>query len=95
MGVWIETGAICIDEMFVRSHPVWVCGLKLLNLNKKVQDVHVTPCMGVWIETQELSTLTLPQVVTPCMGVWIETKRAKDLEGDLLSHPVWVCGLKR
>ena len=35
-----------------------------------------------------------PTVVTPCMGVWIETLIAVGLRLRLLSHPVWVCGLK-
>ena len=36
--------------------------------------VLVTPCVGVWIET-EYSTFTIyePKEVTPCVGVWIET----------------------
>ena len=33
--------------------------------------------------------------VTPCMGVWIETHSRKRLNQRSLSHPVWVCGLKR
>ena len=33
----------------------------------------VTPCMGVWIETQEGGFQRGQNYVTPCMGVWIET----------------------
>ena len=33
------------------SHPVWVCGLKLSHFCPKNAQFHVTPCMGVWIET--------------------------------------------
>ncbi len=33
------------------SHPAWVCGLKLENLDELTDTVSVTPCVGVWIET--------------------------------------------
>ena len=33
------------------SHPVWVCGLKLLLALPIYLPAEVTPCMGVWIET--------------------------------------------
>ena len=33
----------------------------------------VTPCVGVWIETQELVEGKINSFVTPCVGVWIET----------------------
>ena len=34
---------------------------------------HVTPCVGVWIETALLDQSKEFQEVTPCVGVWIET----------------------
>ena len=33
------------------SHPVWVCGLKQRNVRYIRHNQGVTPCMGVWIET--------------------------------------------
>ena len=33
----------------------------------------VTPCVGVWIETQTTATSVNVLFVTPCVGVWIET----------------------
>ena len=36
---------------------------------------HVTPCMGVWIETRLDQEARRQQIVTPCMGVWIETQK--------------------
>ena len=54
----------------------------------------VTPCMGVWIETQRMTTAIGVQTVTPCMGVWIETNLFLHHWNLLQSHPVWVCGLK-
>ena len=32
----------------------------------------VTPCMGVWIETDLAADNLSESQVTPCMGVWIE-----------------------
>ena len=58
--------------------------------------ITVTPCVGVWIETESfLFTQALP-AVTPCVGVWIETSvHLHDLFPSNKSHPAWVCGLKR
>ena len=55
------------------SHPVWVCGLKLPSLSWSVLSYQVTPCMGVWIETDPEGWNLIILGVTPCMGVWIET----------------------
>ena len=51
--------------------------------------------MGVWIETLLHSGNQLQMVVTPCMGVWIETVAVNWCNNALMSHPVWVCGLKQ
>ena len=32
----------------------------------------VTPCVGVWIEIQDLPYASTSHLVTPCVGVWIE-----------------------
>ena len=37
----------------IESHPAWVCGLKRDSLALKVNDMEVTPCVGVWIETSD------------------------------------------
>ena len=34
----------------IESHPAWVCGLKLVEITLPFSSV-VTPCVGVWIET--------------------------------------------
>ncbi len=51
--------------------------------------------MGVWIETQKMWNAENEYNVTPCMGVWIETPERATREPEVMSHPVWVCGLKR
>ena len=53
MGVWIETLDLRFSNLPLESHPVWVCGLKLLRYRQRDHGSEVTPCMGVWIETSE------------------------------------------
>ena len=36
----------------IESHPAWVCGLKHVSFVLVYMDLKVTPCVGVWIETQ-------------------------------------------
>ena len=54
----------------------------------------VTPCVGVWIETQTRTKSQRFYEVTPCVGVWIETDLSVYTNRIILSHPAWVCGLK-
>ena len=56
----------------IESHPAWVCGLKLLCQTFQTSAC-VTPCVGVWIETQYYCIRVKGDSVTPCVGVWIET----------------------
>ena len=50
--------------------------------------------MGVWIETFSSNKDYQLCSVTPCMGVWIETEHISEHHVAIMSHPVWVCGLK-
>ena len=59
----------------IESHPAWVCGLKPRCFRGCCSYFPVTPCVGVWIETYGLVTVTNHIKVTPCVGVWIETTR--------------------
>ena len=57
----------------MKSHPAWVCGLKP-TINGIIETTSpVTPCVGVWIETNQPNHLKTELKVTPCVGVWIET----------------------
>ena len=44
-----------VRTLRVTSHPAWVCGLKPYDREIKEYVPVVTPCVGVWIETPELS----------------------------------------
>ena len=54
-------------------------------------DIDVTPCMGVWIETDYPIRPPQPPYVTPCMGVWIETFDTNDFFCCSLSHTLYGC----
>ena len=56
----------------------------------------VAPCMGAWIETYPDYRFYQVESVAPCMGAWIETGVGLFNTMDyMLSHPVWVRGLKQ
>ena len=38
----------------IESHPAWVCGLKHKSKEKTIF-FRVTPCVGVWIETDQMA----------------------------------------
>ena len=78
----------------LKSHPAWVCGLKLLQSPEHQLFLCHTlrGCVDWnWKHTVRFSTI----LVTPCVGVWIETAMRKKYAKKQLSHPAWVCGLKR
>ena len=59
-----------------------------------MREERVTPCMGVWIETQNL---VQGQTMSRSHPVWVcGLKLIPSLlvRMNVLSHPVWVCGLK-
>ena len=58
MGVWIETSPSSPTIIFAKSHPAWVCGLKLWYIIVCTLTNAVTPCVGVWIETFNCSEKT-------------------------------------
>ena len=90
MGVWIETKARSIKNLSKGSHPAWVCGLKPEN---EIQQglLFVTPCVGVWIETDDCAAIYSVAAVTPCVGVWIETKRVYIRWANENSHTLRGC----
>ena len=77
-----------------RSHPSWVCGLKLSDSEFEKMVAKVTPFVGVWIETGREWLPENKLCVTPFVGVWIETAHLRNCSTVRGSHPSWVCGLK-
>ena len=60
----------------------------LMNISPKV-----TPCVGVWIETENRDEVGQDLNVTPCVGVWIETENQQKPYTTLWVTPcvgVWI-----
>ena len=51
----------------------------------------VTPCMGVWIETEIKHIIMYDFRVTPCMGVWIETRLDQEAWRQQICHTLYGC----
>ena len=54
----------------------------------------VAPRVGAWIETLNPCSFENLGLVAPRVGAWIETPFCLCISIILLSHPVWVRGLK-
>ena len=94
MGVWIETGNMLEHLNPIKSHPVWVCGLKLWHCPKKQRLVLSHP---VWVCGLKLSLRIINLSLIKSHPVWVcglKQARDKTVNRAVMSHPVWVCGLK-
>ena len=60
----------------LKSHPVWVRGLKRWVLAKPLNSFAVAPRVGAWIETIKADKETKMGTVAPRVGAWIETEKA-------------------
>ena len=81
--------------LWIRVTPCVGVWIETFITNKYTGARIVTPCVGVWIETRALPQAFTQMTVTPCVGVWIETQYGSVAALPALSHPAWVCGLKR
>ena len=54
----------------------------------------VAPYVGAWIETTFGSARFVFHKVAPYVGAWIETRLSSEHVKEILSHPMWVRGLK-
>ena len=81
-------------KVLALSHPVWVRGLKHILQESQSTFPFVAPRVGAWIETSRQVRLGTIDKVAPRVGAWIETKANTRRALVLLSHPVWVRGLK-
>ena len=86
---------LTLDKKFIIVTPCVGVWIETRTLPMKDYPVLVTPCVGVWIETKAILEKYKGIEVTPCVGVWIETSISRSMESISLSHPAWVCGLKR
>ena len=95
VGVWIETIIFWLYYCIARSHPSWVCGLKLPGNGENHLGCSVTPFVGVWIETVKYFSFCIPSCHTLRGCVDWNRRYCGYGESNLESHPSWVCGLKR
>ena len=69
--------------------------IETIKRRKALHNQKVAPRVGAWIETTPKPPPKSPSTpVAPRVGAWIETLGFKDNEGNYVSHPVWVRGLK-
>ena len=54
----------------------------------------VAPRVGAWIETGDVFVDLFAGGVAPRVGAWIETRMNRNIKTGIMSHPVWVRGLK-
>ena len=79
----------------IESHPAWVCGLKLVSQKCVKLFQKVTPCVGVWIETQNPKALCSFGMSHPAWVCGLKRSSGHTIAVQYPSHPAWVCGLKR
>ena len=73
MGVWIETAWNILGNSAWKSHPVWVCGLKLMSEGADNANSLSHPVWVCGLKHDLCVCNPDGSYVTPCMGVWIET----------------------
>ena len=69
VGAWIETYPEKNIEALLRSHPVWVRGLKQHAIAGPAPHTSVAPRVGAWIETVRLLQVT--RKLRPSHPVWV------------------------
>ena len=94
VGAWIETKLMKRKYLTASSHPMWVRGLKHNIRAAFALDKLVAPHVGAWIETNEAQRMSNELFVAPHVGAWIETCALNLFCSCIMSHPMWVRGLK-
>ena len=78
----------------IRSHPVWVRGLKPMLGQRLYLLAGVAPRVGAWIETSGKRPGMTRARSHPVWVRGLKLDKIIDLLVVFLSHPVWVRGLK-
>ena len=68
MGVWIETEIIVKLNTSLMSHPVWVCGLKLVRRNTSL---HAQESHPVWVCGLKQSLVVFLRAALESHPVWV------------------------
>ena len=93
VGVWIETWASFQHLSMARSHPTWVCGLKLnIHFRKILIISHTLRGCVDWNVIGNGSLISiLCHTLRGCVD-WNNDEVNTCIDNQ--SHPTWVCGLK-
>ena len=94
VGAWIETRQKRKPTLTMRVAPRVGAWIETISILEEVKNAVVAPRVGAWIETRCLPTLQKSIWVAPRVGAWIETCWPCLNLGPIMSHPVWVRGLK-
>ena len=94
VGVWIETLWALTKSYCLKSHPSWVCGLKLREWRSHFLSSLSHPSWVCGLKRKRDRVMWRTPGVTPFVGVWIETINPLTHPRINASHPSWVCGLK-
>ena len=77
VGAWIETLLLLLFRLLVRSHPVWVRGLKPQSVVKSSRAFWSHPVWVRGLKPREKMPMKLLTMVAPRVGAWIETYQSK------------------
>ena len=66
----------------MRSHPMWVRGLKQIQIQRERREEIVAPHVGAWIETEREEEERFREMVAPHVGAWIETEKKIQIQRD-------------
>ena len=78
-----------------KSLPVRECGLKRLHRRHQGRSLHVTPHMGVWIETRVAGDFRKSLKSLPIWECGLKHRKRERCQRHVASLPMWECGLKR
>ena len=95
VGAWIETFTSLRDiKSFIKSHPMWVRGLKPWRPTVDDEQDFVAPHVGAWIETCLYARSWQIPVSHPMWVRGLKLVIFRHRASKNVSHPMWVRGLK-
>ena len=95
VGVWIETSvALQKSQEVVRSHPSWVCGLKLSS--KRLRTLLLCHTLRGCVDWNMPSVVYILSMTSHTLRGCVDWNPYRSVIKDFprRSHPSWVCGLK-
>ena len=81
MGVWIETTYLCLDASTSKSHPSWVCGLKLASTYSKTTRFASHPSWVCGLKPVDMDDATIDAVSHPSWVCGLKQGQAALMQG--------------